>query len=316
MEWFTVKYRQPNGAITEAEFEAADKSALFKLLAEKKISAINIQPGRLSKKSGSRSAAKRATHSSSTGLVHGIIAGIFVVIIAVVVLCVIHSEPSVNEEKNDRKSKVVKDVAPKMIPKPQAVEEKVVVKRKPTPEEQKKLRPGDEGFDPAAHPFVLVYTNKPSEEVGSPIARNGVEQVLYWIFSTPIGDAPLMCPDIPVSELADIEKILDKGSDFHYEDDEAAREGKQIIDLAKKELKHFIENGGEPQEFFKYYHHQLIAYHEQFMDAQSAVLKLAKEDPLLAADYYRKVNEKLAKQGIKQIKLSNKMKERLGITEE
>ena len=51
MEWFTVKYRQPNGAITEAEFEAADKSALFKLLAEKNVSAVSVANGRLSKKS-------------------------------------------------------------------------------------------------------------------------------------------------------------------------------------------------------------------------------------------------------------------------
>ena len=39
MQWFVVKYRKPDGTMTEAEFEAADKSALFKLLAEKKISA-------------------------------------------------------------------------------------------------------------------------------------------------------------------------------------------------------------------------------------------------------------------------------------
>ena len=50
MQWFVVKYRKPDGTMTEAEFEAADKSALFKLLAEKKISAINIQPGRRNNK--------------------------------------------------------------------------------------------------------------------------------------------------------------------------------------------------------------------------------------------------------------------------
>lgn len=85
MEWFTVKYRQPNGAITEAEFEAADKSALFKLLAEKKISAINIQPGRISKRSsGSRSVAKRTSRGSSVGLVLGILAVVAVAVAAFV----------------------------------------------------------------------------------------------------------------------------------------------------------------------------------------------------------------------------------------
>ena len=85
MEWFTVKYRQPNGAITEAEFEAADKSALFKLLAEKKISAINIQPGRISKRSsGSRSVAKRTSRGSFVGLVLGILAVVAVAVAAFV----------------------------------------------------------------------------------------------------------------------------------------------------------------------------------------------------------------------------------------
>ena len=82
MQWFVVKYRKPDGTMTEAEFEAADKSALFKLLAEKKISAINIQPGRIDKKSGRKSVAKGASHSSSAGLVRGIVAGSVVIVAA------------------------------------------------------------------------------------------------------------------------------------------------------------------------------------------------------------------------------------------
>lgn len=86
MAWFVVKYRKSDGTMTEAEFEAADKSALFKILAEKKISAINIQPGRLSKRSsGRRSVAKRTSRGSSAGLVLGILAVVAVAVAAFVV---------------------------------------------------------------------------------------------------------------------------------------------------------------------------------------------------------------------------------------
>ena len=86
MQWFVVKYRKSDGTMTEAEFEAADKSALFKILAEKKISAINIQPGRLSKRSsGRRSVAKRTSRGSSAGLVLGILAVVAVAVAAFVV---------------------------------------------------------------------------------------------------------------------------------------------------------------------------------------------------------------------------------------
>ena len=86
MQWFVVKYRKSDGTMTEAEFEAADKPALFKLLAEKKISAVSIQPGRLSKKSGGRSAARGVSSGSSPMLIRGVVAGIVVVAGALAVL--------------------------------------------------------------------------------------------------------------------------------------------------------------------------------------------------------------------------------------
>jgi hypothetical protein len=86
MQWFVVKYRKPDGVMTEAEFEAADKSALFKILAEKKISAINIQSGRLGKKkSGRKSVAKGVSQSSSVRLVLSILAVVAVAVAALVV---------------------------------------------------------------------------------------------------------------------------------------------------------------------------------------------------------------------------------------
>ena len=71
MQWFVVKYRNSDGTMTEAEFEAADKSALFKLLAEKNVSAVSIAHGRLSKKSASYP-------------IRGLVMGVFFIAVAVV----------------------------------------------------------------------------------------------------------------------------------------------------------------------------------------------------------------------------------------
>ena len=108
MEWFTVKYRQPNGAITEAEFEAADKTALFKLLAERQITAISVRPGRLS--------GKAASASVSRGLMRGIVAGIAVIAVVSVVFVLMRPEGKpVPTPKYGKKKVAVKEVRPAAV---------------------------------------------------------------------------------------------------------------------------------------------------------------------------------------------------------
>ena len=46
MAWFTVQYRDKSGAKAEAEFEAADRAALFEILAGRDISAVSVREGR------------------------------------------------------------------------------------------------------------------------------------------------------------------------------------------------------------------------------------------------------------------------------
>ena len=122
MEWFTVKYRQPDGAIAEAEFEAADKSALFKLLAEKKISAVSVRLGRLS--------GKTASASVSRGLMRGIVAGVAVIAVASVVFVLMRPDvnPVPTPKKDGKKKVAVKEVRPAAVTNPPSavvVEEEV-----------------------------------------------------------------------------------------------------------------------------------------------------------------------------------------------
>ena len=71
MAWFVAKYRKPDCVMTEAEFDATDKFALLKLLAEENVSAGSIVSGRSSKKSTSH-------------LLHGLVMGVIFIAVAVV----------------------------------------------------------------------------------------------------------------------------------------------------------------------------------------------------------------------------------------
>lgn len=193
-----------------------------------------------------------------------------------------------------------------------------VQRRVISPEEQARLRPSDPGFNPAAHPTVLVMTNRYDEVADRhPVARNGTEQILNWIFSTPPGALPSLCPNIPISEAAQIEKILDLPADYQFDESLDRLEAKRTIEAARKELKDYISKGGTPDKFFEYYHNQLIQCHQEYTDAQNSVLKMAREenDTQLVRDYLEAVNQRLSDKGICNIRLSRKMRERLGITE-
>ena len=214
-----------------------------------------------------------------------------------------------------KKSGLIGEVSPVITPvKTNAVQS--VKKKVISPEEQKKLCPGDEGWDPSAHPFVLVPTNrKEVVEDKHPVARNATEQILHWICSVEVGDPPVLCPDLPAMELENINKILDEPPDFQYDESLDRLEAKRAIEMAKKELKDYIAKGGDPHEFFKYYHMQLMNYFQERTLAQQSVVKMIKEDPDLAKEYLEQVNGRLAERGIKQITLSPKMRARLGIEE-
>ena len=80
MQWFVVKYRKPDGTMAEAEFEAADKSALFKLLAEKKISAISVS-------SRARMGERSDRTRSSVGILNATKTWLFALLALFVVVC-------------------------------------------------------------------------------------------------------------------------------------------------------------------------------------------------------------------------------------
>ena len=148
-----------------------------------------------------------------------------------------------------------------------------------------------------------------------PIHKNATEQMLDFIFNTEVGLMPPPCPKLPKHELKNIQQILDTALISSEEDDEALAERKETIELAKKELKDYLSQGGTPDEFFTYYHAQLMkAFNERQM-MQTAVVKIAQEDPLVAKEYLEEVNASLRDKGIKEIHVPRKIAERLGLSD-
>ena len=252
--------------------------------------------------------------SAPSSLKRGLLAGLLVVALGALGLYLFSSGEATSSSLQKKDRGLIKEVTPAAAPKakPEAVKKRVI-----TPEEQRKLCPGDEGWDPAAHPFVLVPTNRREEVVEDkhPVVRNATEQILHWICSVQPGDAPALCPDLPAMELENLNRILDQPADYQYDESMDRLEAKRAIETARKELKDYVAKGGDPHEFFRYYHMQLMnMFHERSL-AQQSVVNVIKEDPEIAREYVEKVNARLAEKGIKPVSLSPKMRKRLGMDE-
>ena len=189
-----------------------------------------------------------------------------------------------------------------------------VKKRVITPEEQKKLRPGDEGFDPAAHPTILVMKPRKDPEESLPY-RNSTEQALLWIMNCEPGDAPLPLLAIPQGDMARMTEILMDKCDFEEGDSEWTKGQREQLRFAKEEMRKYIRDGGDPNSFLKYYHDQLEAMHLERSMALDSVMALLREGGRddIAEEYLKTVNKRLLDKGIKPIQLSRKKRERHGI---
>ena len=143
--------------------------------------------------------------------------------------------------------------------------------------------------------------------------RTALEQVMGWVFTTQLGDMPPPLPPIPDYDLVHLEEILNLKNTVQDTDTDRQANEKDIVDYVKKELKKFIDKGGDPEDFLKYYHDELkSAYAERSM-AQERVMKIMQEDPAVAMEYMKEVNESLAAKGIKGVVLPERTLMRMGI---
>lgn len=172
-----------------------------------------------------------------------------------------------------------------------------------------------------AERFDFIYNelkNKPLDltpTTNKPF-RTGVEKVMSWIFTTRLGDLPPPLPNIPIRDEAHMAEILIADNPVLDGDSEKIKEAKKMVELAKKELRAYLKEGGDVQSFLEYYRGQLVQAHMERSESYKSLGKIVREDPGLAGDYLREVNAKLREKGIRPIQLSAKQKETLGIVEE
>jgi hypothetical protein len=145
--------------------------------------------------------------------------------------------------------------------------------------------------------------------------KTGTEQVMSWIFTTELGAMPPPLPRIPIRDEAHMAEILMAKNPVFEGDSEKAKEAKQMVEMAKKELIKFLKEGGSVDEFFEYYRGELVQAHNEWKECQKSVLQVVREEPDLAAEYITEINNRLSQKGIRPVKLPPKLKEQLGIVD-
>ncbi len=110
-------------------------------------------------------------------------------------------------------------------------------------------------------------------------------------------------------------EILNNATPPNEDDDAKAVEAKEMVTLAKQELKKFIKQGGSVQEFLEFYHGQLRLAHQEWQETQRSVIKVMKEDPDLAPSYIEEVNKRLASKNIKPVIVPQRLKTKMGISD-
>lgn len=148
------------------------------------------------------------------------------------------------------------------------------------------------------HNVVTNFTNTARQVA----YRNGTEQALLEVFSRQRGDMPSFMPNISVKDRENLVAILMDKAKPSPDDDEWMTEDKEIINLAKDELRQYLKNGGNVDSFFEFYHNELMRSYYERKDAVKAIFDAYRtQDAELAEEFCKTVNKRLAEKGIRQI---------------
>ena len=253
----------------------------------------------------------------------GLVAGVIVIIGAAVAWFVL--SPS-GETRRDAASSVkptrIKEVRPAKA-KVYREEDKVVEKNK-EPELNLPSDPGSIANRAAREAFLkraranpetwFLMTNKSHN--ADQVFETCIDQALNSIFNTELGDDPPIPPgEIPIWERRRLAEILINRIEVTDEDTERMAERKEQVQFAKNELKKFIKEGGDPEDFFDYYYKELRKAHDRREDSAAIVRETVKtDDPEIARKLLDQVNDMLSKDGIKPIVLDNEDMLAMGYT--
>ena len=310
--FFEYTFRDSKGSKAVDVIEASDRSSAFSQLKGRGISVISMKEVSGPRKAQSGIQVGGAT--SSKAVVRGVIAALLVIGGAILVWSLLSSGSSTDAP----------DLS-KNTPKKVAADKKNVAAAKKEQVPQQTQRPQSAPI-PKAVPLpaapittneTLVVSNNvvslPTNELSS-VHRNSTEQLLMWVFMTPLGNMPPPLPKLPKCDEKRMWEILTSPIPMKEGDTARQQDAKQTIELAKKELKDYLKKGGDINEFFNYYHGQLKLAHMQYQESQRSVLKVCREeDPEVAREYIEKVNSDLDAKGIKHVVIPPKFKQKLGL---
>lgn len=135
------------------------------------------------------------------------------------------------------------------------------------------------------------------------VFKTGSEQLMSWVFTCELGMMPPPLPKLTKEERDTLPAVLISKNQINSEDNERVAAAKAIVDVAKREMMKFIKQGGDPDDFLRYYHEELNRAFEYRNLAIDQIAEVAETDGDLARELGQKINEKLASEGIKTINI-------------
>ena len=322
MSVYRIVYRGKDGRQATVDIEAENRQGVFDELAKRGISAMRIEEakGKPKKSSYAGKGKSRSTASGgSNGLFKGMLAGAIVVAAGIAAYIFMLPPQQTDEKDTEHKEKRVGRITEVTPSAPGAIPEEPEVK--PPKEEPKEptLRQQMAGLSHEEKLAVieqkLADTPIPPESTNRTF-RTGLEQVMGWVFTTEVGDAPPPLPNLSNFDLVHIEEILDMQNPVRDTDSDKAADAKGTVDFVKKELKKFLEKGGDPQEFLAFYHSELKQAYQERQMVQQQAMQILKEEPDLVFDFLERANQGLADKGSKAAVIPKRVLMRYGLSDE
>lgn len=282
MKW-TVTYHGKTGKTESKVYEAESRDALFSLLKADEISPIRIEEG-----AGKDVSPKRAKA----------VIGIALIAVAACLAWLLLFRNADDVRVDNKEKPLDKQMASAAKNRPQG---KVQYKKPP--------KTGDKLADALAAVAAAedALTIQPALKVKIPPGytnrtfKTGVEQLMSWVFTTEVGDMPMPIPAISEDDRKQLAAILVSKNEVKEGDSERTVLAKESVDYAKEEMRKFIKQGGDPDDFLQYYFNQLRHAFEFRNEAQQQYYDLQEEDPELAEEFAREVNKSFDEKGIKRI---------------
>ena len=221
-----------------------------------------------------------------------------------------HTPQDTTIEREHRRTKRIKEVKPSLPNKTAPAETNTKLTK--VDEHEGMVKSSIGVWQPTNRPWRAerrkvhaVHTNG-ANRVRQPLPyHNATEQLLLQTFGREVGLAPFPLLKLPKKDMDNLVSILMSDNPVSEKDSEETALSKEIITEAKAEMRKFIKNGGNPDEFFEHYHSILRQAYDKRQIAKKEILRIASQekDPDLARMLQKEVNDKLIEEGIKPLKL-------------